>query len=120
MVKKAFLSMKNAYDKAMVMLLLGMTSNASWASGGIGNLFENTLSNQASSVAKGFQVIFYAAGFIVLGFGVYKFISNNPQETTGQKIKWVVIGAMLLALGWVIQILTGTVGTQAGKASLSF
>lgn len=45
------------------------------------------------------KVVFPVAGFGCLGFGLFKFIQNNPQDTMFDKMIWVVVGGCLLGIG---------------------
>ena len=44
------------------------------------------------------KLVFPVAGFGCLGFGLFKFIQNNPQDTMFDKLVWVVVGGCLLGI----------------------
>lgn len=44
------------------------------------------------------KLVFPVAGFGCLGFGLFKFIQDNPQDTMFDKLVWVVVGGCLLGI----------------------
>lgn len=57
-----------------------------------------TLEGSVEAAKSLLTILFPVAGFGCLGFGLFKFIQNNPQDTMFDKMIWIVVGGCLLAI----------------------
>jgi hypothetical protein len=60
------------------------------------------------------KLVFPVAGFGCLGFGLFKFIQNNPQDTMFDKLIWVVVGGCLLAIAAFAAMSSESMGLGGG------
>lgn len=60
------------------------------------------------------KLLFPVAGFGCLGFGLFKFIQNNPQDTMFDKLVWVVVGGCLLGIAAFAAMSSESMGVGGG------
>jgi hypothetical protein len=58
----------------------------------------STLEGSVEALKSLLKVVFPVAGFGCLGFGLFKFIQNNPQDSMFDKLIWVIVGGCLLGI----------------------
>ena len=76
------------------------------------------LEGSIGAFGKLLKLLFPVAGFCCLGFGLFKFLQNNPQDTMFDKLVWVVIGGCLLAIATFAAMSSESLGLGGG--SLNF
>lgn len=113
---------KKIHEKAVLAYMTGiMVMYSSGAHAATISTMFSGMNDDAEAVGDFFKVAFLVVGFIVLGMGLYKFVQNNPQESNGQKAKMVIIGALLLAIGAVLNVVLETSGVgDQGSSSIKW
>jgi len=111
---------KKIHEKAVLAYMTGITAMySSGAHADIKSMFSG-MNDDAEAVGDFFKVAFLVVGFIVMGMGLHKFIQNNPQESSGDKAKMVIIGALLLAIGAVLTTVLDTAGMKSGAGGIDW
>jgi hypothetical protein len=97
----------------MVMVLVASAAHAAT----FATMFD-ALKSSVTALGGLLKLVFPVAGFGCLGFGLFKFIQNNPQDTMFDKLVWVVVGGCLLGIAAFAAMSSESMGLGGG--SLNF
>ena len=87
--------------------------------GTFGSMFDK-LKESVQSFGDFLKLFLPVGGLACLGFGLFKFIQNNPQDTMFDKGVWVLVGACLLGLAAFVIAATGSLGLESGGGGVTF
>ena len=113
MKRKAFVNV------AIVALVILAVSAESAHAGTFGAMFEK-LKESVQSFGDFLKLFLPVGGLACLGFGLFKFIQNNPQDTMFDKMVWILVGACLLGLAAFVIAATGSLGLESGGGGVTF
>lgn len=108
---------KHFFATAVILAIVVMSTNAYAAT--FGDML-NTLKESVQALGEFLKLFLPVAGLGCLGFGLFKFIQNNPQDTMFDKMIWIIVGACLLAIAGFVAAATGSLGMEAGGSGVTF